>query len=528
MTDRYLADRSSDGLQRCATTACSRHRPAADGRPDRRAGFPRACGKPRAEPRDAACRPRSISALAGRPWRRDGRARVRRAAAFASAARARTCAGATHVAPSPRAYGNRPSGRRSWPTSAARSSGDASLSASGRLAVRDAATTRPPPSAPTRARPARSPTTIPRTTARARDPVAALRAVRAALHASTYIDDEEGHGVDAGPTGGLTWDGRADRPRDQARIPLLSANEMANTDDASLARKLAAARYAAREFRARSARCRARRVRRPDSRRSSWAALRARGLQAGPGVRPVRQQVRPRGSPARPTLSPAEAARAAALPRIRPRATASTCHPSRAPDAPGAAPMFTDGGPRGDCARRAAPGLPPMAASSAAAASARASAASGAEVDLGPVQMSVGPGLSADPSLCGRFRTPTLRNVAIRPSFFHNGALHSLRERCCCSTRRATPIPARWYPKNPDGSVPPVRRHAARDGRVRRPRGAPFEPLAGRQAAARRPGDRRPRGLPAHPDRRGSRRRCRTRSTCRRESWLPSTPSPGP
>ena len=35
-------------------------------------------------------------------------------------------------------------------------------------------------------------------------------------------DDEGDDSVDNGPTGGLTWDGRVDRGRDQARIPLLS------------------------------------------------------------------------------------------------------------------------------------------------------------------------------------------------------------------------------------------------------------------------------------------------------------------
>ena len=29
---------------------------------------------------------------------------------------------------------------------------------------------------------------------------------------------------------------------------------------------------------------------------------------------------------------------------------------------------------------------------------------------------------------CGRFLTPTLRNVALRQTFFHNGAVHTLRE----------------------------------------------------------------------------------------------------
>lgn len=42
-------------------------------------------------------------------------------------------------------------------------------------------------------------------------------------------DDEGDESVDAGPTGGLTWDGRVDRGADQARIPLLSSFEMGST-----------------------------------------------------------------------------------------------------------------------------------------------------------------------------------------------------------------------------------------------------------------------------------------------------------
>jgi cytochrome c peroxidase len=41
-------------------------------------------------------------------------------------------------------------------------------------------------------------------------------------------EDEGDPSIDNGPTGGLTWDGRVDRARDQARLPLLSPFEMAN------------------------------------------------------------------------------------------------------------------------------------------------------------------------------------------------------------------------------------------------------------------------------------------------------------
>ncbi len=43
-------------------------------------------------------------------------------------------------------------------------------------------------------------------------------------------EDEADESVDNGPTGGLTWDGRADRGSDQARLPLLSPFEMANSE----------------------------------------------------------------------------------------------------------------------------------------------------------------------------------------------------------------------------------------------------------------------------------------------------------
>ena len=51
-------------------------------------------------------------------------------------------------------------------------------------------------------------------------------------------DDEGDDSVDNGPTGGLTWDGRVDRGRDQARIPLLSPYEMANENPAGFVARL--------------------------------------------------------------------------------------------------------------------------------------------------------------------------------------------------------------------------------------------------------------------------------------------------
>src|SRR5215469_13573369 len=54
-------------------------------------------------------------------------------------------------------------------------------------------------------------------------------------------EDGGNEGVDQGPAGGLTWDGRVDRGRDQARIPILSPVEMANRDEASVVAHILAA-----------------------------------------------------------------------------------------------------------------------------------------------------------------------------------------------------------------------------------------------------------------------------------------------
>ncbi len=59
---------------------------------------------------------------------------------------------------------------------------------------------------------------------------------------------------------------------------------------------------------------------------------------------------------------------------------------------------------------------------------------------------------SKDQTNCGLFRTPTLRNTAIRQVFFHNGRFHTLREALEFYVERDT-NPEKWYPKGPDGKV---------------------------------------------------------------------------
>jgi len=50
-----------------------------------------------------------------------------------------------------------------------------------------------------------------------------------------------------------------------------------------------------------------------------------------------------------------------------------------------------------------------------------------------------------DPSICGAFKVPTLRNVAITGPYFHNGRFQTLREVVDFYVTRDT-NPERWYP----------------------------------------------------------------------------------
>ena len=50
------------------------------------------------------------------------------------------------------------------------------------------------------------------------------------------------------------------------------------------------------------------------------------------------------------------------------------------------------------------------------------------------------------------FKTPTLRNVALRKTFMHNGGLHSLRDAVAFYVERDTK-PEKWYPVAADGTV---------------------------------------------------------------------------
>ncbi len=59
---------------------------------------------------------------------------------------------------------------------------------------------------------------------------------------------------------------------------------------------------------------------------------------------------------------------------------------------------------------------------------------------------------SASKQYCGMFKTPTLRNVATRGAFFHNGRFHTLRDALTFYVRRDTD-PRAWYAHDAHGRI---------------------------------------------------------------------------
>jgi cytochrome c peroxidase len=60
--------------------------------------------------------------------------------------------------------------------------------------------------------------------------------------------------------------------------------------------------------------------------------------------------------------------------------------------------------------------------------------------------------LKMETGFCGMFKSPTLRNVATRSVFFHNGRFHNLEDVMRFYVERDT-NPGKWYPKQADGKI---------------------------------------------------------------------------
>jgi cytochrome c peroxidase len=244
-----------------------------------------------------------------------------------------------------------------------------------------------------------------------------------------YDSDEEGdESVDNGPTGGLTWDGRVDGGDNQARIPLTADFEMANTA-AGIAHAIRKADYADRLREALGGES-------LDTDDGAFAAV-VRALGA---FEQDYDEFNPYTSKydayltSRAKLSAREK-RGLALFEDPEKGNCAQCHLSRR-TADGGAPAFSDYGlialgvPRNDrIPRNRDPAFHDLGA-------------------CGPERKDK----SAQAEYCGLFRTPTLRNVALRRTFFHNGKFHDLREVVAFYVTRDI-TPERWYPKNADGTV---------------------------------------------------------------------------
>ncbi|WP_322043114.1 cytochrome-c peroxidase [Paraburkholderia sp. J67] len=234
-------------------------------------------------------------------------------------------------------------------------------------------------------------------------------------------DDEGDESIDAGPTGGLTWDGRVDHGADQARIPLLSSFEMASTPR-KVTDAVRAAPYA-NAFRAAFG------EQIFDDEDATFKAV----LQSLETFEQAPDVFYPYSSKydaylaGKATLTAAEL-RGLQLFNDEKKGNCASCHISqRAKD--GSPPQFSDFG-------LIAVGVPRN----------RALAVNHDPrfFDLG----ACGPertDLGHRDEFCGLFRTPTLRNVALKKTFFHNGIYHSLEDVMHFYARRDT-NPGEFYP----------------------------------------------------------------------------------
>jgi cytochrome c peroxidase len=242
-------------------------------------------------------------------------------------------------------------------------------------------------------------------------------------------EDEGDESVDQGPTGGRDWDGRVDRARDQAALPLLDKNEMANTGPDTVVATVARAAYAGE----------IRRLYGQDIFADTVLAFGAitealEFYQQTPAVFSpfnTKYDAFLRGTA---RLTPQET-RGLELFNDKAKGNCALCHKS-AVTADGRPPLFTDFG-------FAALGVPRNPAIS--------TNNDPAYFDLGLC----GPerrDLEGRAEYCGMFKTPTLRNVALKQVFYHNGVFHTLRDAVAFYAQRDTD-PGQWYPSAPDGTV---------------------------------------------------------------------------
>jgi cytochrome c peroxidase len=234
-----------------------------------------------------------------------------------------------------------------------------------------------------------------------------------------FEDDDD---VEPSPFGGLTWSGRADTVAEFVRLPLFDADEMNNKSEAEIAGKLRDAPYAtdlAREF--------------PGALDTPASAMKAlcEALQAfltsqtmSPFTSKFDEYLR-----GKVQLSPLEMKGLTAF-ENRAKGACNRCHQMYGHSNRPESSLFTTyaydavGAPR----NRAIPAN-----------------ADAKRYDLGLCERTQKKVPSSQPKWCGSFRIPSLRNVALRQRFMHNGVFSKLRDVVAFYATRST-NPDLWYP----------------------------------------------------------------------------------
>jgi cytochrome c peroxidase len=245
----------------------------------------------------------------------------------------------------------------------------------------------------------------------------------------TYMRSEFAFHIDPadGPSGGFFWDGRESTLAGQATEPFTNPREMAMADHASVVARLRNASYAA-DFKAVYGAAVFDDVETAYTRMTEAVAAFETEDARFEAFTSKFDEVQ-RGKAA---FSAAEA-RGFALFQDGSKGNCSACHPSDV-GAFGALPIFTDrsydnlGVPRNtEIPANADP----------------------AYYDLGLCNDATIK--ASNPEVCGAFKVPSLRNVALRHSFFHNGRFHTLKDALTFYVQRDT-NPEKFYPLKSDGT----------------------------------------------------------------------------
>ena len=231
------------------------------------------------------------------------------------------------------------------------------------------------------------------------------------------------------PTGGFGWDGRFNTLHDQATFPMLAPNEMANASPAEIVVRLQRAPYA------------------DDFRNAFGSQIFDDPSKAYAGMLTALEHFELEDPSLHPYNSKydnyldgkaqltAQEQRGLALFDDPKRGNCASCHLDRK-GVDGSHPLFTDyqfealGVPRNpEIVANASPRYFDMGL-------------------CGPLRTDQ----ARESTYCGMFKTPTLRNVATRRVFFHNGRFHTLKEALRFYVRRDTD-PQLWYPVSLSGVV---------------------------------------------------------------------------